>query len=184
MGKRTLRGFSILAESVTGLSFWAAHIGIILLFAMGLLITADVVLRYFFNAPTQFTTEVTGYLMAGVTFLGFAYTLEKGGHIRIEVVTNYIRPAARKRLDLVTSIISLSFLAACVGPTWVMVWESYTYKSEVMGVLRTPLYLPQLLMPIGISILLLQLVTIIAKQIKDFRVLDKNESSQGVTRRK
>lgn len=177
MEKTSLKVLSRLAESVTRLSSGAAYIGIVLLFAMGLLITMDVVLRYVFNQPTQFTTELTGYLMAGVTFLGLAYTLMKGRHIRIEVVTSRLRPMARKRLELVVSMIGLAFLAVCLKPAWVMVWESYIYESEVLGVLSTPLYLPQLLVPIGISVILLQLVVIIAEQIKDLRAPESPESS-------
>lgn len=175
MEKAGLKILSSLAEYIARLSTVAAHIGIVMLFAMGLLITADVVLRYVFNQPTQFTTEVTGYMMVGLTFLGLAYTLMKGRHIRIEAVSSRLRSRPRKILYLVTSFISLAFLSACVGPAWNMVWESYTYKSEVLGVLRTPLYLPQLLVPIGICVIILQLLVIIAGQIKYLRAPEMPE---------
>ncbi|MBA7616639.1 hypothetical protein ES703_23937 [subsurface metagenome] len=177
MGKTSLRILSRLVDYIARLSTVSAHIGIAALLAMGLMITADVVLRYVFNRPTQFTTEVTGYLMVAVTLLGLAYTLMKGKHIRIEVLTSRLRPRPRKILDLVTSIISLAFLAACIGPAWNMVIESYTYKSEVLGLLRTPLYLPQLLIPIGLCVIILQVMVYTAGQIKYLRTSEIPGSS-------
>jgi TRAP-type C4-dicarboxylate transport system permease small subunit len=171
-----MRLINRLVEIINVLSSVTAHIGIVLLFAMGLLIAMDVMLRYVFNQPTQFTTEMTGYLMAGVTFLGLPYTLMKGKHIRIEVATSRLSPTVRKRMEVGTSIVCLAFLAVCLKPAWMMVWESYIFKSEVMGSLNTPLYLPQLLVPVGISITLLQMMAITIDKIKDLKRPESPES--------
>jgi len=175
MQKMRLKVFMKLAENIiTFASYGAACIGGALIFTMGLLMMVDVVLRYVFNSPTQFITTLAGYFMVGVAFLGLAYALMKDRHIQINILTSRLRPVALKRVELVTSIIGLVFLAFSLRSACLMVYESYIYKSIDLTGLDLPLYLPQLLIPIGIVLILLQLVVITAKNI---RSLERTKSS-------
>jgi len=175
MQKMSLKVFMKLAEKIITLaSYGAACIGGALIFAMGLLMVVDTVLRYVFNSPTQFITTLAGYLMVGVAFLGLPYALMKGRHIQISILTSRLRPVALKRLEPVTSIIGLVYLAFSLRSAWLMVYESYIYRSIDLTGLDLLLYLPQLLIPVGIVLTLLQLVVITAEQI---RSLERTKSS-------
>lgn len=143
---------------INAVSSVVARIAAIFVLAMGLLITVDVILRYVFNAPTQFADEVSAYLLVTITFLPLAYTLQTEKHIRVDVFTTRLSQKARNLLELVTSIMGLAFLAVVMRPACNMTLESYRYGSASVGGLHTPLYLPQLFIPIGLCLLILQLV--------------------------
>jgi TRAP-type transport system small permease protein len=177
MQKMRLKVFIKLAENIiTFASKGAAYIGAALIFTMGLLMMVDVVLRYIFNNPTQFITTLVGYLMVGVAFLGLAYTLMNNRHIRINILTSRLCPVALKRLELITSTIGLVFLAFSLRSACLVVYESYIYKSIDLTGLNLQLYVPQLIIPIGIVLILLQLVVITAK---NFRSLWRTKSSKN-----
>jgi TRAP-type transport system small permease protein len=57
------------------------------LFMMMLLTSGDVCARYFLGMPIRGAQDVTELLMIPLVFLGLAFTSEKGGHIRVEILT-------------------------------------------------------------------------------------------------
>lgn len=153
---------SRLGSIVEIVSHAGGRVAAVFVLAMGLLITVDVILRYVFNAPTQIATEVSGYLMVGVAFLGVSYTLIIGGHIRIEIVTSRLPEKIGNPLELITSLLSLAFVGVLIWPAWHMVLESYAYRAAALSYLHTPLYLPQSLVAVGLCLLAAQLVVHIA----------------------
>ena len=72
----------------------------------------EVVLRYFFNAPTTWVHEVSIFLTASCFIIAGSYTLQRRDHIRISLVIDSVSPRARHRLDVVNAIVSLYFLVA------------------------------------------------------------------------
>ena len=70
----------------------------------------EIVLRYFFNAPSLWAYEVSLFLYGGYIALGGAYTHLIGGHVNVDII--WIRLSIRKRalLDVVTSGFAFLFL--------------------------------------------------------------------------
>jgi len=156
-------GFGCLVTMVSNV---AAYIGAFLVLATALMIAIDVILRYIFNNPTPFATDLTGYSLVAVTFLGLAYTLRHGKHVRIQIVTSRLRSKTRKIVDLAASVVALAFLVFCIFPVYNQALESYTYKSQLLDYFRTPLYIPQLIICVGVCLMTLELVVHIVNQIR------------------
>ncbi len=55
-----------------------------------LLVTADVVLRYVFNAPLSWGLEVSSHLLLLFFLLGLAQSFRAGDHISMELVAAHI----------------------------------------------------------------------------------------------
>ena len=125
---------------------------------MMFIIGYDVVMRHIFNNPTIWADEVSCYLLVGITFLGAAYTLNMGGHIHVETLVVRLKPKIRKRLEFITDVLSLAFLVVLVRQAYWLVKDSYVSNKISATLLRTPLYLPQLLLAIGLTWLCLQLL--------------------------
>ncbi len=135
------------------------------LFAMALSIVVAVILRYFFNAPIPIIDEVAAYILVGLAFLGLADTFKAGRHIRVTLIYDRIPKRIRGQLELV-------FLAIFLGYTIFLVWlisktvqQSYKMGSKSWGVLEAPLFIPELLMPIGLSLLALALFVKLTEEI-------------------
>lgn len=88
-----------------------------LVFLAAVALTAyEVVLRYFFNAPTTWVHETTIALTAAAFIIGGAYTLHRRDHIRIGLVFDVLPAPWRRRLGIVNLLIALGYLAAlCYG---------------------------------------------------------------------
>jgi len=100
--------------------------------------------------------EVGEYLLAAVVFLGASYTLREKGHIKIDFVLKRFPKRRQKVLNLATMGLTLivSILLARYG--WHLIIQSYTLKTEAWSVMHTPLFIPQILMGIGVISLLMQ----------------------------
>jgi TRAP-type C4-dicarboxylate transport system permease small subunit len=95
----------------------AAAAGATLLFVgMTLAICAEVLLRYGFNSPIRWVVELSEYALLWITFLGAAWVLRNGGHVRVDILLQYLSPAALRICGLfsagagaVTTLVLLVF---------------------------------------------------------------------------
>ena len=77
--------------------------------ALVVLVTADVTLRYVFNAPLQWARDVNGLLLLVSIFCALPHAWDRAYHIRMEVF--YIRLARekRRRLDVLSAVAGIVF---------------------------------------------------------------------------
>ena len=72
----------------------------------------EVVLRYFFNAPTTWVHEISIALTAAAFIIAGSYTLQRRDHIRISLVLDSLPQSMRRRLNAVNLALTIYFLAA------------------------------------------------------------------------
>jgi len=133
--------------------------------AIVLLISYDVAMRYFFEQPQLFVDEVASFLEVLVVFGGAAYTFRVGGHVRVDLVTGRLAPAARAWLRVVTLGLGVVFLAVVI---WVTVQSGITAfrYGRVSTVMLYPLWLPMLLIPAGLALMALAMLATLARQVR------------------
>lgn len=150
--------------------------------AMMILIAYDVFSRYLFNRPVLFSDEISAYLIVLICFLGAADALRENKHIIVDVITMRLRFKVRLWLSFVTSILSLVFLFIFTWQSIVMVYHSFVRGMVVPSILLTPLWIPQMLVPIGSILLCLQFLVEIGKILQELLILggavkDRSEGS-------
>ncbi|MFC1867307.1 TRAP transporter small permease [Thermodesulfobacteriota bacterium] len=99
--------------------------GLILLF-ISLSVFVDVILRYFFNRPSLWVTEMSGHLLMYVIFLGVAYSLQEGFHIRVDFVMDRLRQPTSRIVNLITSLSSMCFCLVLLWQTSIMTWSAFS----------------------------------------------------------
>ena len=72
--------------------------------ALVVLVTADVVLRYAFNAPLEWARDVNGLLLLMTIFSALPHAWDRGYHIRMEVFYSRLSGRARRRADVLASV--------------------------------------------------------------------------------
>lgn len=164
--------FSALASFVDRSSSIGGQVSVVVLFCMAALITVDVLGRYFFNRPTYVADELSGYFLATVAFLALGYTQKLRKHMRVVVLIDRLTPKRRERLEISVEIITLIYI----------IWFAWiTLKATVVGYalgevsetfLRTPLWIVRLLLPLGLSVLALQLIVQMASRIRSWRAVE------------
>ena len=114
--------------------------GRIALLAMVMLITLDVVLRYFFNRPIKGSYELVEFMMVFLVFTGLAFTQQKKSHVAVSLLTDKLPIGINAGLSCITGVLCVSILA-------LVSWRSIVQASAVSaagtcsGVLFIPYHL-------------------------------------------
>ena len=94
-----------------GFMFFAC---LVLLFVV-LTITANVILRYFFNSPIMWVVVINENNLLYITFLTAAWLLQREGHVSLELVVNRLSQHRKTLLQVVCCAVGL---AICLVITW------------------------------------------------------------------
>jgi TRAP-type C4-dicarboxylate transport system permease small subunit len=140
------------AEASISLGHRIAQVSIASMMA---LITADVIARNVFHRSLLISDEVSGYLLVAMTFFGIAYSLRSGSLLRIEfllfALPKRLRGLADVSYDLIALVVCLVLLRSMIRFTWIT-WER---EAIAPTLIETPLWIPQLAMPLGMLILVI-----------------------------
>ena len=158
-----------LVERLDALIRASAYLAKGALLGIVLLITTDVVLRNTINASILISDEVSGYLMVSMVFFGAAHSLRGGSFLRIEFVLFSLPERARAALNVAFDVIALivSFTLLFELVLFVLsTWERQMYAATL---LQTPLWIPQLSMPIGCVFLICALLLNLGDNVAELR---------------
>jgi len=160
--RRTVKVFLTQSDRISGHSGFVAAMMVVV---MMLIIIVEVVVRTLFSVSTLIGVEVGEYLLAAVVFLGASYTLREKGHIKIDLVLKRFKEKNQKVLNLATMGLTLIITILLARYGWHLIIQSYTLKTEAWSVLRTPLFIPQSVMVVGIILLLMQVGAELLRQL-------------------
>ena len=163
--------FDSFVRMLTKISGWVAGILILL---TSFIVTYEVLMRAVFNAPTEWSIEVSVYLIMASGFLGLAPALAGNSHIGVDLITSTLKPQVNRVLHIITSMIGLIFCLVLMLASADMVIVSYEINSLSTSTLRIPLYIPQMAIPIGSAVIVLEFVRQI---INDLTARTKREGN-------
>lgn len=121
--------------------------------AITIIVCAEVILRGVFGISTLISAEFAGYLLAANVYLGLAWTFRDGGFIRVEILPRILRGRAEAALEFVLALVAC--LIFCIYTWHLISFVAQTYRAGTLSVFitRTPLWIPQLVMPIGSALM-------------------------------
>lgn len=151
--------FRRLDDAIAMIDRLLAFIAALMMLATMVIVSADVLLRYLFNAPLSWSYDLIGlYLMAGIFFLLLSDTFRMGGHIGVDIVQQALPRAARHVMLGLGDILSI----AVFGP---IVWiglnrtQASLEAGEVLaGLISWPVWVSYAFVPLGMGMLTLRLV--------------------------
>jgi TRAP-type C4-dicarboxylate transport system permease small subunit len=149
--RAVLAGFVRGVDAIMGVV--RAVIGGLLVISV-LLNLANVIGRKFLSAPIVGAEEVMSFLMIAVVFLGAGVVAYDGSHINMEIVIDRFPPALRDAFKAFALIASIGVAATIVvlGVPIVQHLAQFDERSQAANV---PLYIPQAMVPIGLTLLAL-----------------------------
>jgi len=113
------------------------------------LIVYSVVMRYALNQPVAWVDEMVGYLLVATVMLAAADALLEGEHIAVDIVTERLSSRGR-RLTLLGGLVAVAASAVLLAVEGVdMVRFSKLVGLMSNGYMAVPMWIPQLLVPIG-----------------------------------
>ncbi|MEO0979649.1 MAG: TRAP transporter small permease [Pseudomonadota bacterium] len=114
--------------------------------------------RFVLNASTVWQTEVVVYLMVGATLIGLAFVQKHKGHVNVDLLKLWLNPNAGRVLDIATHSAAIIVIGVCVfyGYEFWHLAQSRGWTSDT--VTAVPLWIPYLALPVGLGLMLLQLI--------------------------
>jgi TRAP-type mannitol/chloroaromatic compound transport system permease small subunit len=153
--------------AVEALSEWSGKISswLILVIIGGTIY--EVVMRYFFSNPTDWSYELTTMVYGGYCVLVGAYTHLQNGHIRMDAVYNKLSRRTQARLDFFTGWLVIAYLLFFLIITAEFAefsWKTSEFSSN--STWQAPLYPFKTAIALGTLLLIVQQVV---TMIRNFR---------------
>lgn len=138
----------------------------IMVFALMVLITADVVARTAFNHPFQGVSEIVSNCIIILCFLEIPYILMRGSHVRTTLIYDRVGAKGKNIIDLV------AFLLCAVVFAFVLVssWPGFVHAvkigdSEIAGSVRITTIPGRLSVIVGSGLMIIESIILSIKQI-------------------
>lgn len=141
------------------LALLSGGVAAVALLVMATGVTVDVLGRYFLGRSTQMAVEVSGYLLVAIVFLGLSYTQLNNAHIKIDLALNLLPQSLRKAVTAFNLVAFIVYCAVLAGLGLRAVWTSYRFHTTSRTSLDITVWPIQLVIPAGLIILILVLLS-------------------------
>lgn len=137
------------------------------IFLLMLLGVAQIVLRTIFNNPLSGYIDLVELSMAGMAFLGAAYTQRMGAHIRMELLLGYLNGRAYWLAEIVGALLGMMIVGVLIWYSWDHFLRSYQIGDTTIDA-EYPVWPSKLLVPIAFAFWFLRLAIQLAGAVRLF----------------
>ncbi|MCE8026669.1 TRAP transporter small permease [Billgrantia aerodenitrificans] len=132
-----MRKISILVERA---AYGAFLVGVSSGVVMTMLIFISTLMRYLGGRPLRFSDELAGLLFLTLTFLCLPHVLDKGRHIRIEILMKVVSAPVARIMDAVGAMTLIVFCIAFAYEAldFVEFAKSISSRADISGILLWP----------------------------------------------
>lgn len=126
----------------------------------------EVFLRYGFNRPTMWVHETSQQIFAIAFLLGSAYTLQEGGHVRVDIFYRRLSKKGKAIIELVSSLFYFIFIGVLLWKGGEMAYESVMMLEKTQTPWEPYVFHVILALPIAAFLMLLQGITALIRNLK------------------
>ena len=138
---------------------WLTRLASLFLGTAVVLMAAQGVLRFGFNAPQAWAEEVDRYLFVWSVYLGTVVAWMKGTHIRVTFVMDLLGPRAETASQWLTRLLGLSCFAFAAWYGWQLAWVNRASSFYTLS------FMPQVLFYLSVPVCLSFLTAYVALEI-------------------
>lgn len=152
--------------ALAALNLWMGYVAGLLVVASALILAAEVLARYVFNAPSDWALELCIYMLIASTFLAAAYTLGARAHVNIEIVDALLSAGINRWRLLIADLGAAGLCGFVAVNAWrlaAMAWSEGWVSNSTWG---AKLWIPFAFIAFGMVLLTLQYLV----QIVDARL--------------
>lgn len=142
----------------------ATAIAAIALGGLVLLVTTDVLRRYFLNKPIQGSDELTTYMMVGIGFLGLGLTALNNQHIKVEIIVDRFPRLGQKIMDIINYCVvtGVSGLLGIQAFKEGMLSKKMGLASSITGIPQWPFFM---IVTLGFGLLFISALMLLARTV-------------------
>ena len=152
---------SVVARALAGidtLSRACGYVAAALVLGIAALILAEIFCRTALNVSLSFAWEYAAYCFAIAIFLGAAFALRTGGHVRVMLLSQSVPHRMAHWLDVAATVVGTMIAGFLAWALTAFAARSWMSGSTSPTIDETPLVYPQAAMAFGAALLTLQLV--------------------------
>ncbi len=147
--------------------------------AMGLILTYEVFVRYFFSAPTIWVQETSIYLYMWTMLAAGSYTLQKRKHVHVDLLVERLPARPRSVLEALTSAVGTVFCGIVSVQAYQMIEATVRFGKVSATPLRVPLWIPQSALLMGFVLLTFQFAFQFLDRVTEFRTHEAKGGAQA-----
>ena len=144
---------------------WATLAGVAVV-AMALMVVAYIISREL-NIKWEFVEEWSGYLLVLIGYFAMAYVLRRGEHIRVDIVAKRMPKRVRAVVEVFTSLLALAVLGLMIERSINLTLFNWENQFVSQFASHTPLWIPNVFVPLGLIIFMLALILHTARSLAD-----------------
>jgi TRAP-type C4-dicarboxylate transport system permease small subunit len=127
--------------------------------------------------------DYTSWLCAASAFFALGHTFRHGELVRVALFIDLLKPRARRAAEIATLVIASLFVGYMAWAVSKFVYESWKYKEVAQGLVKIPIWIPQLCFVLGVLIFLIaildELITVIGRQKPAYQLAEEDRRARG-----
>lgn len=123
---------------------------------MSLLVIAQVIFRYVFNDPLDWSEELARFTFIYLAFIGIGAAYGRRRHMFIDAVLIELPPRLRRIVEVSVACLATAFLVAVIGITIHTILDLYRMEVNTPA-LELPMAYIYVVIPLGLSALIAQI---------------------------
>lgn len=141
---------------------WTANV---LLAVLTVLVFQDVILRYFVGGPTLWGLDITRFLLAYIFFLALAPTMERRGHIGVDILETFVSKENLRRLNIMSLGAVVFFSSLFLFYVTKTTIDAFERGYLIMAVLHVEARWIYAIGPIGVAQFLLTAIVMLVRSL-------------------
>lgn len=162
---------------------WVAYAGTLLFIPLMLSMLTEVISRYVFDSPTLWAYEMAYFLTGSFFLFGVAFTLQVGGHVKVDLMTELLPDRINHIIYIVGYVLSGIFVFwSAIGLTESFLETLHTGETTGESAWNPVLWPFRLVAAVGFGLFALQIAVELIRHIislKNGEPFAKKEGLQG-----
>lgn len=140
-----------------------------MIFAMIGILMFDAITRNVLNIPVHWGIEMAQFTLAAYYFIGGAHSIQLGDHVRMDLIYDRLSETGKAKMDVFTSIFLMFYLLCLLYGSISSTMYSLEVNQRLMSIWAPPVAPIKMVMVFGITLLLLQIISTVFKDIAKIR---------------
>ena len=127
--------------------------------------------------------DITAWLCAASAFFALGHTFRHGELVRVGLFIDMLRPAPRRIAEVIALTITALFIGYMAVAVTKFVYESWKFKEVAQGLVKIPIWIPQLCFVLGVLIFLVavldELILVLRNKKPTYQLAEEDRRARG-----
>jgi len=127
--------------------------------------------------------DLTAWLCAASAFFALGHTFRHGELVRVGLFIDMLKPVPRRAAEILALAITAAFIGYMEVAVTKFVYESWKFKEVAQGLVKIPVWIPQLCFVFGVLIFFVaiidELVAVIRGRKPAYQIAEEDRRARG-----